>query len=95
MEILIYFSTAAFGIALWVIITELGEKILDKKTDEVSRIKKTSRTPHSFEDHNTQYRQSNQTTISFWRKDKFDFNTVERMRHTIKNKMKEEANERE
>lgn len=91
MDILIYLLAAGLGIILWIATNEIGEKILDKKTDEVSRIKKTSRVPHSFEDHNTQYRKSNQTTISFWRKDRIDSATEKRLRHSIRTKIKDKS----
>ena len=91
MEIIIYLSAAAIGIILWIAANEIEKKILDKKTDEISRIKKTSRVPHSYEDHNTQYRKSNQTTICFWRKDRIDSATEKRLRQSIRAKIKDKS----
>ena len=88
MEIFIYLVPAVFGIALWVGISELLERVLGKKTDEVSMIKRASRRLHSYEDHNTQYRSETESTISFWQKDKIDTKTEDRMRYSIRKKVK-------
>ncbi len=84
MEILIYLVPAVLGIALWIGISELLEKASGKKTDEVSRIRRASRRLHSYEDHNTQYRSEAESTISFWKKEKIDTKTEDRMRYSIK-----------
>lgn len=93
MEILVYLVPAVLGIALWIGISELLERVLGKKTDEVSRIKRASRRLHSYEDHNTQYRSAMESTVSFWKKDKIDTKTEDRMRHSIRKKVKGKENE--
>lgn len=93
MEILVYLLPAVLGIALWLGISELLERMLGKKTDEVSRIRRASRRPHSYKDHNTQYRSATESTISFWKKEKIDSETEDRMRHSIKIKVKGKENE--
>ena len=88
MEILFYLVPAVIGIALWIGISELLERMLEKKTDEISRIKRASRRFHSYEDHNTQFRSETESTISFWKIDKIDTKTEDRMRHSIRKKVK-------
>lgn len=88
MEILIYLVPAILGIVLWIGIGELSERMLEKRTDEVSRIKKASRRLHSYEDHNTQYRSETESTISFWKKDRIDTKTEDRMRYSIRKNVK-------
>ena len=89
MEILIYLILAVLGIVLWIGISELLERVLGKKTDEVSRIKKASRCIHSYEEHNTQCHSKTESTISFWQKDKIDAKTEDRMRDSIRKKVRE------
>lgn len=93
MEILMYLIPAIAGIVLWIIITEVLERVLDKKTDEVSRIKRASRTFHSHVDHNTQYRHPGVSSIILWKKDEIDPVTEERMRQSVKTQVKDKENE--
>lgn len=93
MEILLYLTAAAVGIVLWIVVTEVLERVLDKKDDDVSRIKKTSRTLHSHQDHNTQYRQPSTSTIILWKKDGIDSITKERMRQSVRMQVKDKENE--
>lgn len=93
MEILLYLASAAAGIILWIIVTEVLERFLDKKDDEVSRIKKTSRMSHSHVDHNTRYRQPSTSTIILWKKDSIDSATEDRMRQSVRIQVKDKENE--
>ena len=88
MEIFIYLVPAVIGIALWITISELLDRILENKTDEKSRIKRASRQHHFYEDHNTRFRSEKESTISFWQKDEIDVEEEDRMRHSIRKKVK-------
>lgn len=94
MEILIYLVPAGLGIALWMVISEFLNKSLSRKMDEVSRIKKTSRKPHSYEDHNKRYRKPTESTITFWKADKMDLETEKRLKHRVELKVKGKVDER-
>lgn len=93
MEIFTYLVPGVLGIILWLVINEFMERVLSKKTDEISRIRRTSRKPHSYEDHNTQFRNENESTISFWKKENIDLEEEDRMRQSIRKKVRGSRNE--
>ena len=88
MEILTYLVPAAVGILLWIAITEILDKFLHSKNDEVSRIKKASRMVHSHEDHNTRFRRLGISATVLWEKDRIDPVAEDRMRQSVRMQVK-------
>lgn len=87
-DILVYIVPAMVSIVVWVGTNEIIEARLRKRTDEISRIKMTSRRYHMYEDHNRRYRGENVSTILFWIKKEINPKLENKMRYSIKDKVK-------